>query len=88
MVQRRNSNTGAIALLYVVAGMLIQHPIRQFEPGAIRKLNLNVVSRQVLKPADDDDFFAEVRVESVVDLARRRFVGSVKAVLSVLMQRT
>jgi hypothetical protein len=70
VVQSRNADTGALTLLYVLAGMFIQHPIRQLKPGAIRKLNLNVVPRQVLKPADDDDFLTEVGVESVVDLAR------------------
>jgi hypothetical protein len=69
-------------------GLFVQHPIRYCELCTIRQSDLDIVASHDVEPANNGDFFIEVRMEPVVNLRQRRFMGSVSVVSSALRRPT
>jgi hypothetical protein len=67
MGQGRNCDAWSIALSNVLTGLLVKHPLRQRELRSVRQTDLNVVTRHDVESADDCDFFANLRMESIKD---------------------
>jgi hypothetical protein len=88
MGQGRDRYTRTVALANVLTGLLVEHPIGQRKLRSVWQPDLDVVARHDVEPADDRDFFTKVRVESVIDFRRRRFMGSVAVVSRCPQPRT
>jgi hypothetical protein len=71
MMQGRDSDARTILLFCVKACLFVQHPAWYSLMGSVFKLNFNIISPQYSKAAKDTDIFADIGVESVVDLGRR-----------------
>src|SRR5713226_5689654 len=80
MGQGRDSDVWTVALANVMAGLFVEHPLREGELRTVRQSDLDIIAGHDAEPADDSDFLAEVGMESVIDPRRGRFMGSVTVV--------
>lgn len=68
MRERWDCDARAVALANVLAGLFVQHPIRYCELCTVRQSDLDIVASHDVEPTNNGDFFAEVGMESVIDL--------------------
>ena len=69
MCKRRDCDARAVAFANVMAGLFVQHPIWYCELRTVRQSDLDIVASHDVEPANNDDFFIEVRMEPVVIFA-------------------